>query len=196
MGATSGNNSWWYNFDQLRVWWLCQIMQSTNALRRNYDESEARPKDNKSWKWKHILKAIWDEKDLYTGNGLTPSVPSIILPWDAIALIERLNILTASKAGGNTGGRNELISVCDELLRQKFIDKQIQNNNVGIIKMLITKRTYKRKYVIGGAGIFGSIGNFFARMFSSNAVKQLASAALQAGKTAAKDIEIESYWCG
>ena len=37
--------------------------------------------------------------------------------------------------------------------------------------MLITKRTYKKKYVIGGAGIFDSIGNFFARMFSSNAAK-------------------------
>ena len=54
--------------------------------------------------------------------------------------------------------------------------------------MLITKRTYKKKYVIGRAGIFGSIANFFARMFSSNAAKQLASAALQAGKTAAKYI--------
>ena len=46
--------------------------------------------------------------------------------------------------------------------------------------MLITKRTYKKKYVIGGASIFDSIGNFFARIFSSNAEKQLASAALQA----------------
>ena len=54
--------------------------------------------------------------------------------------------------------------------------------------MLITKRTYKKKYAIGGAGICGSIGNFFARMFSSNAASQLASAALQAGKTAARDI--------
>ena len=56
------------------------------------------------------------------------------------------------------------------------------------IKILITKRSYKKKYVIGGAGIFASIGNFLARMCSSNAAKQLASAALQAGKTAAKDI--------
>ena len=39
-----------------------------------------------------------------------------------------------------------------------------------------------------GAGIFDSIGNFFARMFSSNAAKQLASTALHTGKTAAKDI--------
>ena len=48
--------------------------------------------------------------------------------------------------------------------------------------MLITKRNYKKKYVIGGAAIFDSIWNFFARMFSSNAAKQLASVAFQAEK--------------
>ena len=53
--------------------------------------------------------------------------------------------------------------------------------------MLITKRGYKKKYVNGCAGIFRSIGKFFARMFSSNAAKQFASVALQAGKTAAKN---------
>ena len=52
--------------------------------------------------------------------------------------------------------------------------------------MVITKRTYKKKYVIGGAGIFGFFGTFFARMFSSNAAKQLASAALQAAKNCCK----------
>ena len=55
--------------------------------------------------------------------------------------------------------------------------------------MLITKWTYKKKYVIGGAGIFGFIGNFFARMFSSYAAKQLASAALQAEKLQQKILE-------
>ena len=75
------------------------------------------------------------------------------------------DILMASKAAGNTGVRNELVSVCDELLRQKLIDKQIQNNNVAIKKMLITKRTYKKKYVIGGAAIFGSIGNLLRECF-------------------------------
>ena len=81
-------------------------MDSTNALRRNNDESETKPKANKSWKRKHILKTIWDEKDLYTRNGLTPLVPTIILPCDPIAFIERLDILMASKAAGNTGARN------------------------------------------------------------------------------------------
>ena len=100
-----------------------EIMHSTNALRRNNDESETKSKTNKSWKWKHILKPIWDEKDLYTGNGLTPSLSTIILPSDPVALVERLDILMASKAAGNTCVRNELVPVCDELLRQKLIDK-------------------------------------------------------------------------
>ena len=60
---------------------------------------------------------------MYTGNGLTPSVSTIILPSDPVALVERLDILMASKAAGDTGIRNELVSVCDELLRQNLIDK-------------------------------------------------------------------------
>ena len=62
--------------------------------------------------------------------------------------------------------------------------------------MLITKRTYKKKYVIEGAGIFGFIWNFFARTFSSNAAKQLSSTALLAGKTTAKDIGLKAIDVG
>ena len=50
-----------------------EIMHSTNALRRNNGESETKPKANKSWKWKHRLNPIWDERNLYTGNGITNS---------------------------------------------------------------------------------------------------------------------------
>ena len=63
-------------------------------------------------------------------------------------------------------------------------------------KILLTKRSFQKKYVIGGDGIFGFIGNFFARMFSSNAAKQLASTALQVGKTAAKDIRMKAFDVG
>ena len=101
-----------------------EIMHSTNALRRNNGERETTPKANKSWKWKHILKPIWDEKDLYTGSVIAPSVPTIILPCDPIALVERLDIMMASKAAANTGVRNELVSVCDKLLRHNLIDKR------------------------------------------------------------------------
>ena len=60
---------------------------------------------------------------MYTRNGLTRSVLTIILPCDPSALVERLDILMGSKADGNTVVRKELVSVCDELLRQKLIDE-------------------------------------------------------------------------
>ena len=31
-----------------------EIIHSTNALRRSNDESENKPKVNRSWKWKHM----------------------------------------------------------------------------------------------------------------------------------------------
>ena len=98
-------------------------MHSRNALRRNNEESGNKPKANKNWKWNHILKPIWNEKDLHTGNGISPSDLTIVLPCDPIALVEIIDILMASKAAGNTGARNELVSVCDELLRQNLIEK-------------------------------------------------------------------------
>ena len=98
-----------------------ETMHSTNAFSRNNDDSETKPKANRSWKWNHILKPVLDEKDLYTGNGITPSVPTIILPCDHCALLETLDILIASRAAGNTGVRNELVSICDEFLRQNLI---------------------------------------------------------------------------
>ena len=62
--------------------------------------------------------------------------------------------------------------------------------------MLITKRNYKKEFVIGSAAIFDSIGNFFARMRSSNVAKQLASAALQARKIATRDIGMNAVDVG
>ena len=60
---------------------------------------------------------------MYTGSGLTPSVSTIILPLDPVAVVGRLDILMESKSAGNIDARNEFVSLCDELLRQKLIDK-------------------------------------------------------------------------
>ena len=45
---------------------------------------------------------------------------------DPNALTERLELLLllARKVAGNTGVRNEIVSICDELLRQKEMTKQ------------------------------------------------------------------------
>lgn len=47
---------------------------------------------------------------------------------------------------------------------------------------------FKRQYVYGGSGIFDTIGNFFTRLFTSNAAKQLGSTVFDVGKKAAKEI--------
>ena len=39
------------------------------------------------------IKTNLGRKDLFTEDGVTPSVPAIILPCDPIALVERLDVL-------------------------------------------------------------------------------------------------------
>lgn len=49
-------------------------------------------------------------------------------------------------------------------------------------------RGFKRQYVYGGAGIFDSIASSFTRLFTSDAARQIASSALDVGKSAAKEL--------
>ena len=50
------------------------------------------------------------------------------LPSDPNAMCERLELLMASKQAGNTGLRNEIVSICDELLRKKFLPRDAYKN--------------------------------------------------------------------
>ena len=54
--------------------------------------------------------------------------------------------------------------------------------------IVITKRRFTKKYVVGGAGIFDTISGFVKRMLTSNAARQVAATAVSAGKDAAKEI--------
>ena len=99
------------------------ILVETNAMRQNNDSKSTKPKGSRSEKWKVYVKPIWDmykdmEKD---GSG-------IILPSDPSALLERFDLLVASKQAGNTGVQNEIVSILDELLRQKIIDRNQYKN--------------------------------------------------------------------
>ena len=62
-------------------------------------------------------------------SGVRPSigqgVGTTVIPSNPDALIDRLDLLMASKVAGNMGVRNELISICDELLRQSVIIKDL-----------------------------------------------------------------------
>jgi len=43
-------------------------------------------------------------------------------------LCEQLELLVASKEAGNTSVRNEIVSICDELLRHKILPRDAYKN--------------------------------------------------------------------
>ena len=89
----------------------------------------------KSYKLKSIRKLMTSETkklilsyfpDLKKGEGLKGSglkKDYITLPSDPDELVDRLTLLSGSKDAGNTGVYNEMVSICDELLKRKIIGK-------------------------------------------------------------------------
>ena len=53
--------------------------------------------------------------------------------------------------------------------------------------MIVTKHGFKKRYAYGDSGIFDTITNLLARIFTSSAAKQIASSALDVGKSVAKE---------
>ena len=53
--------------------------------------------------------------------------------------------------------------------------------------MIDTKHGFKKKYQYGGSGIFDTITNLLTRIFTISAAKQVASSALDVGKSVAKE---------
>ena len=49
--------------------------------------------------------------------------------------------------------------------------------------MIVTKHGFKKRYQYGGSGIFDTIANLLTRFFTSSAAKQIASSALNVGKS-------------
>ena len=76
----------------------------------------------------NIIKPLRDEKKQQRQEELENIGQGIILPSDPNALCERLELLMASKQVGNTGVRNEVVGICDELLRQKILSHDAYKN--------------------------------------------------------------------
>ena len=53
--------------------------------------------------------------------------------------------------------------------------------------MIVVKRGFKKRYQYGGSGIFDTIASLFTRIFTSSAAKQIASSAMDVGKSVAKE---------
>jgi len=112
-----------------------KILHDTNAMKHNHNPKSMKPKSSKGQKYKEIIRPIWDDiysgySYLTSGNGVKRSETTLsaakttVIPSDPNALIERLDLLLASEQAGNTGVRNELVSICDELRRQDVIEKE------------------------------------------------------------------------
>ena len=109
-----------------------ELLIQTNAIRQKNNPNK--PKSSRSYKWNKIISPIWEEikkrkrlkpieeepeddpKPSTSGTGLK------ILPSDPNALIERFDLLFSSKKAGHTGVINEIVSILDELKRQRVIN--------------------------------------------------------------------------
>ncbi|XP_065640556.1 uncharacterized protein LOC136073116 [Hydra vulgaris] len=91
-----------------------EILDQTDAIRSNLNL--AKPKSSRSYKYTNVIKPIWEEMIGKSGKGV------VILPSDLNALFEMLKLRLAGLQAGNTGTRNEIVAICDELLRQGQID--------------------------------------------------------------------------
>ena len=55
------------NYDDEDFRTYSKIMISTNAIRRDNDPTNPRPKGSKSWKWTNVVRDIWDNRKIYEG---------------------------------------------------------------------------------------------------------------------------------
>jgi hypothetical protein len=95
-----------------------EILIKTNAM--SQPNKPNKPKSSRSVKYAKIIKPIWDDYMKLrgkTGSGI------ITIPSDPNELVKQLELRIYSYKAGNTGVRNEIVGMTDELLRQGVITK-------------------------------------------------------------------------
>ena len=110
-----------------------RLMIKTNALHRGNNPKNPYPKSSNSKKWLGLLSPIWNKHKAmsskkFEGKGV------VIMSSDPNALLERFDLLCASKKAGHTNVVNEMVSICDELKRQGVLDTKSYKNFNSIIK--------------------------------------------------------------
>ena len=118
-----------------------KLMIQTNALHRENDPNNLYPKGSRGYKWTKILSPIWENMEKvvekrreewrkvgYKGDGV------VIMSSDPNALLERFDLLRASKKAGHTNVVNKMVSICDELKRQGVLNTKSYKNFNSFIK--------------------------------------------------------------
>ena len=109
----------WYN----RFLYMDDIKLKTNFQQEHMKRSLKNPNIKKLMTSETIKKI---ENNLIKGKGLKGSglkKDYVTLPSDPSELVDRLTLLSGSKDAGNTGVYNEMVSICNELLKRKIIGK-------------------------------------------------------------------------
>ena len=94
------------------------ILLETNAI---INPATNRVRSSGGDKYKNIIKPIYDEYKNKKGKGL-------MLPSDPNVLVDMLSLRLASYKAGNTGLRNEIVDICDELKRQNVLTDERYKN--------------------------------------------------------------------
>ena len=93
--------------------------------------------DNLIYEIEEHFKEETDEEETDQDDDLQPSTSGTglkILPSDPNALIDRFDLLFSSKKAGHTGVRNEIVSILDELKRQRVINTKEYKKLNSLIK--------------------------------------------------------------
>ena len=109
----------WYN----RFLYMDDVKLKTKFQQEHMKRSLKSPSIKKLMSPETIKKI---ENNLIKGEGLKGSGLKknyVTLPSDPSELVDRLTLLSGSKDAGNTGVYNEMVSICDELLKRKIIGK-------------------------------------------------------------------------
>jgi len=141
-------------------------------------QSKHGPLKKNSEKWKNIVRPIWgelypqraklaDNKKAKRGSGV------VYLSSDPNALVERFQLLLSSAKAGNTGVRNEIVAILDELLRMEVITRDYYKSILVYIHLL-----YENTFIIVVSKI---VGNSSVR----NAAAELGKKAITKAGTAA-----------
>ena len=124
------------------------LLVQTNTIHQGNDPNKTKPKSSSSNKWLNLISPVWEhireskkplpkekgggkgkgkgkgkhQEDPQPGTSSAKGYGLKFLSSDPNALIDRFDLLFSSKKAGHTGVRNEIISILDELKRQKVIN--------------------------------------------------------------------------
>ena len=102
-----------------------EILLAAKAMHQ--ESNPNKPRSGPGSKWKKHVKPIWEEW-VEEKSSSTVGKGVVVIPQDLNALVQMLSLRMASFRAGNTGARNEIVGICDELLRQNAITRDQYKN--------------------------------------------------------------------